>query len=64
MMMMMMMTARDNCGSSICSEHSELITGCQACADAAKMGIAETPVDEDTATAVTTGIEAKKQAHD
>jgi len=49
----------DNCGSSVCKEHREVITGCQACADAAKMGVAETPVDEETATAATIGIEAK-----
>jgi len=31
------------------------------CADAAKMGVAEAPVDEDTATAVTIGIKAKNR---
>ena len=37
-----------------------MITGCQACADAAKMVVAATPVDE-TATAVTIGSEAKNR---
>ena len=41
--------------------HSEVITGCQACANAAKMDVAETAVDEDTATAVTIGLEAKNR---
>ena len=44
---------------SAVSEHSQVITGCQACADAAKVGVAETPVDEETATAATIGIKAK-----
>ena len=38
-----------------------MMTGCQACADAAKMDVAATPVDEETATAATIGIEAKNR---
>jgi len=41
--------------------HSEVMTRCQACADAAKMDVAATPVDEETATAATIGIEAKNR---
>jgi len=38
-----------------------VITGCQACADVEKMDVADTAVDEDTATAVTIGLEAKNR---
>ena len=38
-----------------------MITGCQACADAAMMGVTETPVDDETATAAAIGIEARNR---